>query len=652
MKRTLLAALTLAVLTATAFAAPPALTPAVLGDPKADAASLLTTDKDTLTLKAAGRESYGGRDDGTFAGMKTDALHFTFTARIAKGAEGKNPKFGITVRTGLAGSEKAVQLRYDGWEGNRAIQWFMRYHVAPDSHDGSGRAFIDGVARDFPDKEGTHLKLVRNYPYVDAYVSTDGTSWTQIPYRPVLLDRTVHVGLQATAGGDGKTPITVAFDNVSFTEHPAPKDGDTPETWQEYHPKVQTHRIYIAKVADGSKDGDFTAVMVMPKDMQFKDIRALLFTTGSKEVLMADGKSLPFENGPGRVRRPAGMAEWEGFYETDKVHPHHQMLAHHGVVRFGGYWHPKGYKAAIARMAEVTGMKDLPNVPLLPTGASFAGGNAAAAAALYPEQTVAAAPVIIGMAGSDTTNPAVLATPHLHIYGSRDGVHLKTAVEATPKLRTKNALWANAPMWMVYHRQHKADALLYPYFFELLDLRLPANADHAKPPALKPLDLNAGYWGLIDTWNTNFPQVAPVKGFKENTQNLVWLPNEKLARLWQAFTSNNPRTVIHFPAFEGASTYGGNQPYGWHNSFLAADEPFNIVASGPLNPDGSTKDLKVTFYAGLTPLKTTPKSPDNPYRVTAEALPAGLHSIYAITELEGKQEISRPVTIMFQKRKE
>jgi len=40
----------------------------------------------------------------------------------------------------------------------------------------------------------------------------------------------------------------------------------------------------------------------------------------------------------------------------------------------------------------------------------------------------------------------------------------------------------------------------------------------------------------VGTWETNFPQVVPVRQYKGRSEKLVWLPTEKTARLWQAFT--------------------------------------------------------------------------------------------------------------------
>jgi hypothetical protein len=201
-------------------------------------------------------------------------------------------------------------------------------------------------------------------------------------------------------------------------------------------------------------------------------------------------------------------------------------------------------------------------------------------------------------------------------------------------------------MWFVYHHPHKQKALMYPYFAECIRLRVPAGHDFSRGPAkLNSLEEESGYLGLIDTWETNFPQAVRFEEFTGDRSNTVWLPTALVARTWQAFVSYHPRTVIQFPMFEGHSTIGQAQPNGWHNSHLAADTPFEIAASGPIG-DG----VKVEFYADLNPLKVLWRAGDNPYRLTAGGLPPGLHVIYAMTTVDDKREMSRPVTVMFHRR--
>ena len=76
-----------------------------------------------LSLRASGRESYVGLDEGTFAGFRTEDRHFRFTARIAGTKDvPAQLKVGIVVREGLGGKERCVNLRYDGYEKNQCLQ--------------------------------------------------------------------------------------------------------------------------------------------------------------------------------------------------------------------------------------------------------------------------------------------------------------------------------------------------------------------------------------------------------------------------------------------------------------------------------------------------------------------------------------------------
>src|SRR5262249_14772912 len=127
-----------------------------------------------------------------------------------------------------------------------------------------------------------------------------------------------------------------------------------------------------------------------------------------------------------------------------------------------------------------------------------------------------------------------------------------------------------------------ATAGMYPYFIDCLRLRVPEGHDFVSGQVrLNRLKEENGYLGLIDTWESNYPQAGPFKGDKGNRGKAVWLPTARGARAWQAFVSYDPRTVIQLPAFEGHGTIGQPQPNGWHNTRLAADEPFEVVASGP-----------------------------------------------------------------------
>lgn len=654
MPRVCLLALTLLSFAASsASAAAPELRGFVLGKEDGPASDVLKAGSgERVSVTGAGRRASAHLDEGAFAGLATEELNFTFVARLTGATGGgKSARYGLAARAGLAGNEKAVSLTYDAAEASRCVQWFMRHHVVANTHQGSRRCFVDGHDARFDQREGLWLKLVRRYPYVALFASKDGKTWEKMPYRPVLLQAKVWVGLQATAGGDGKQSLTATFDNISFAVDKG--DGasvDTPKTFKEYVPAGKKYTIYFAKVNTGTtaKPAFATSYVIVPDGMDAKKMRCLLWTPGSKEIATAGGGTLAFRSGKkdtpeAGLRLPADFDQDEGAYRTDKLDPDHAMLEHHGILRMGTLHF--AYKESLERLAKVSGIPQLANLPFVATGASAAGGRASVAARKFPELAVACSPTLIGAAGVEEVD-MYGHIPFLHIVGSKDGVHLRQVTEAAALEREKHALWGSAPMWWVYHHTHKQMALTAPYFADCIALRVPSGHEFGMGPAkLNALKEDDGYLGLIDTWESNYPQAVPFKDYKGDRGKTVWLPTARVARAWQAFASYDPRTVIHFPAFEGHNTIGQPQPNDWHNSHLMADDPFELVASGPIG-----EGANVRFFADLEPLKVVRQDPSNPYRLTAAGLSPGLHVLYAITVVGEKEEISRPVTVMFHRR--
>jgi hypothetical protein len=653
MSRVRLFALVLLSFAASARGGTPELRGFVLGKGDSPAPNVLEAKSGgRLSVSGTGRRASAHLDEGGFAGFSTEELNFTFVARM-KGAVGggKGARFGLAVQAGLAGNDKAVSLMYDAAEARRCVQWFMRYHVVANTHQGSRRCFIEGHDLRFDQPDGLWLKLVRRYPYVELSASKDGKSWEKMPYLPVLSQAKVWVGLQVTAGGDGKEPLTATFDNVSFAIDPGDaRSIDTPATFKEHAPDGKKYTIYFAKVNTGTtaKPAFATSYVIVPDGMDAKKMRCLLWTPGSKEIATVGGGTLAFRSGKkdtpeAGLRLPADFDQDEGVYHTDKLDPVHAMLEHHGILRMGTLHF--SYQESLERLAKISGIPQLAHLPFVATGASAAGGRASTAARKLPELAVACAPTLIGAAGIEEVDKYA-QVPFLHIVGSKDGVHLRQVVEAAAVEREKHALWGAAPMWWVYHHTHKQMALMDPYFADCVARRVPSGHDFSTGPAkLNALKEEDGYLGLIDSWETNYPQAVPFKDYQGDRSKTVWLPTSRVARAWQSFVSYDPRTVIHFPTFEGNNTIGQPQPNGWRNSHLAADEPFEMVASGPTG-----EAVKVRFYADLEPLKVARQDRSQPYRLTAAGLPPGLHVLYAITTIGGTVEISRPVTVMFHRR--
>ena len=75
-----------------------------------------------------------------------------------------------------------------------------------------------------------------------------------------------------------------------------------------------------------------------------------------------------------------------------------------------------------------------------------------------------------------------------------------------------------------------------------------------------------------------------------------------------------PRTVILFPRFDGSGGIRASHHAGRENHMVAADEPWNLLATGPAGDD-----IEVDYFAGLRKLKVLRSYCDNPYAVPARA---------------------------------
>ncbi len=654
-------------------AAAPDLTPASLHDAEADPAALVTASDDQTVVTATGRESFHGLDEGTFAYLTTDAPRWTFTARIAAAEEGSPMlKYGIAAREGTQKWSRAVLLRYDSYEGNRALQWLYRYGVSHGTHHGHQRVSHFGVQKDASAREGFWLRIERDYPTFSLAWSEDGQTWQPMAAdeQLSLLPLEMQVGLMATAGGDGKSAAKVTYDHVTFEEHDDAEQAAGqpllgPESFTDYSPLMDPWVMHLAEVLDPPvaagqkkrKDESATYFIIKPESMAWEDVRGFFYTTSSKETVVQndDGTlvKLQFDSGDGKLRKPAGMAEFHGTYEL-RPDPLYRVFEHYGLVRLGTAGGPEGLEAGLQALAQQTGYPGIVNIPWVNQGMSFAGGDTARAARLYPQKTIAASPTHIGVAGWGSEDPAVLAVPHLYVIGTKDGGHRGDALAAAESGRKRGALWGFAPLHWFYHSIGHTVSVSMPFFVDVMDLRLPAEFNAAKGPVeLKTLKEEDGYLALADTIDSNFPQVVKWSDATEQQRrgSTWWLPTERSARIWQASTSDWPRTVIHFPRFDPTDGWSGPPGERQVHHQMAADEPFNIMASGKMGPD-----VRVEYYADLEPLKVIFKYRNSPYLVRVEGLPPGLHNLYAITtytDAGGKEqkEISRPQMIYFHERK-
>ena len=593
------------------------------GQPTGDAQSISPPGDNRWEIAGSGRDAYLGKDEGTFIFVETEADTFRLTVRLAVPPSGlARFNTGVMVRESLLPGAKSVSLRHDNYEKHQCLQWFARFRAA-DVTTGHQLCYRDGILPEYRKPEGRWFRIERHYPSIEFYTSSDGTHWDLAPsdYYLALQARKVAAGYFLTAGDPGQSSVSAVFDSVTFEPGPEKPLKNRYAEYRRVDPvepclirvNAQTFEVIERMKKWEGKTPEGTCSLIFLRPQGITRPKALLYTSGNKEFASADDPNTQF---------------WTSL----------------GVARIGGYFQPELTSKAFAALERETGIPGLGNTPFVVTGGSFAGGYTGKVAWLFPEKTIAAAPLTLGIPLQrqfKSGERRFFDVPILSVYGSHDGGQMDEALKLHPEISANRALYAHAPLWWVKHANTDAYTLVRSYFQEMIRTRVPENPDYTRGPVtLRPLDYQRGWYGDISTWKTAYPRIAPVEGFNGDLANTVWLPSERLARIWQSFVSFAPRTVILWPFSEGEEWEGAGKGY---NCMLEAHQPFDILAMGPTGPG-----LDVQYFADDRPLKIIEGSQ---YRVTVEGLDSGWHAIYATTTLAGTKEISRPAGILFQERR-
>ncbi|MEI7834706.1 MAG: hypothetical protein WCJ56_16085, partial [bacterium] len=291
-----------------------------LGNAGAAITAAVTNDG-TYIVNGSGSVAYNGRDEARFTGLETEEPAFTFIARVAK-VEGltATSKYGLAIRASQWGSDKVVNWGYDARDDRRCLQWFARYSSRLKDDEGGQRCFTDGIVKQMKEQQGFWLKVTRRYPYVEMAFSMDGTQWTPVQYRAALLAKKVWVGMQVTAGGDGKQAVAISYDNVTYSVDKMPEETKN-DSLHEYTQPMPAWKMYLAKV-DGA-NGPYSAYIILPPDMAPAKIRAILFTPHNKELLLDSNVKVKFDS-KDLLRKPSDMADYEGVYDIANLRPFYQ----------------------------------------------------------------------------------------------------------------------------------------------------------------------------------------------------------------------------------------------------------------------------------------------------------------------------------------
>lgn len=285
---------------------------------------------------------------------------------------------------------------------------------------------------------------------------------------------------------------------------------------------------------------------------------------------------------------------------------------------------------ALKETGEKTNHSELANLPFLFVGMSAGAGMSMKFAELYPERTIAVAPVCLEAA---PTTPATRKIPVCTVFGEKDGGQMKLITAKHPEQRKEGAAWSIAVQWGRAHEFALANNLVLPFFDDVIRGRYPA---HQSPleGLLKLLDYpeTSVWFGDTATWGKNVNAlITPAAMFTGDKEKSCWLPGARTAHTWAAFVGHSRDLKITTPPGQG-----DGQPFVLHES----GKPLVVQAE---TAGGDKKITKVELFDGDTRLGEKNAAP---YEFETK-LASGIHPLIVVASIDGTGTIrSRPHTII------
>lgn len=252
------------------------------------------------------------------------------------------------------------------------------------------------------------------------------------------------------------------------------------------------------------------------------------------------------------------------------------------------------FETRIAQFAELSGHPELVNAPWLPMGHSNGGQMSYGMNAKRPHK-------VIGFITSkgccynfQRPTEAALLTPGMLIAGEKDTAVRRTNIKALFDVnRPRGALWAWVEEENTGHEEAAAQDLKLAFLLECYRLRYPTDQSTLSGPiTLKNLNEYDGW--LVDhtTWRNGTTKVFPFEDAPSDPRDYGWVPNERIARIYQAFSSYG-KAATTTSGSSGVLGAPGNVSYSVNLTGLA----WNSIEFF----EGETSLGQMTSEAGNTP---------------------------------------------------
>ncbi|MEO0797127.1 MAG: hypothetical protein AAFX93_18390 [Verrucomicrobiota bacterium] len=282
-------------------------------------------------------------------------------------------------------------------------------------------------------------------------------------------------------------------------------------------------------------------------------------------------------------------------------------------------WEIEYFESQIAQFAIDSGHPELVHAPWLPTGHSNGGQMSYGMNAKRPHKVIAFITSKGCCYNTFFPDEAALATPGMLIAGELDSQVRRDNIKALfDNNRPRGALWAWTVEQATGHENGNGDDLKLSFLLECYRLRYPMDQSPVDGPVtLKRLNEYDGWLVDQDSWTDGVTQIQRQMDYDGDTRTLGWVPNERIARIYQAFSSYNKVST--------SASIGSN----------VRTTKTNLTYTAFLN----TADWqKIEFYEGATKLgEATGGGFTNP-SITFFADEARLYLVHAVVTLSNDEQ--------------
>jgi hypothetical protein len=201
------------------------------------------------------------------------------------------------------------------------------------------------------------------------------------------------------------------------------------------------------------------------------------------------------------------------------------------------------FEDAIQSIANASGKPELVVAPWLPTGHSNGGQMSYGFNTLRHEKVIGFITAKGGFYNEWAPEGEMLRTPGMLIAGEKDQAYRRDGIkELFDYGRPREALWAWVEEEGTGHAEGNTIDLKLPFLLECYRLRYPTDQSPVNGPVkLKQLHEQDGWLVDHSTWRNGITNVFPASELPPGKSRLDygWVPSERIAKIYQAFSSYN-----------------------------------------------------------------------------------------------------------------